>query len=248
MGNRRPRKPSLTSCSSNSAGRSRCPRWPCAALAGLSGAQDVGPQKISMNACARHPRVANVPALCTKHRAAPDELRPLRLQLELLKPERILHEQGIRSTGGLRQRTRERCRDGRSPSGVLERQAPVTRRCRAAARACAQSPGRTGTSLRASEAFRAFIGRVSSSKTAVISSSSPGWARHHGGRQLQVAFEVGARLDWPQHHVLLHERDTQPSVHVPGFAFRFHFRAAQDALLFARQGLQWLPGGYGNAR
>lgn len=27
-----------------------------------------------------------------------DELRPLRLQLELLKPERILHEQGIRST------------------------------------------------------------------------------------------------------------------------------------------------------
>ncbi len=27
-----------------------------------------------------------------------DELRPLRLQLELLKSERILHEQGIRST------------------------------------------------------------------------------------------------------------------------------------------------------
>jgi hypothetical protein len=27
-----------------------------------------------------------------------DELRPLRLQLELLKPERILHEQGIHST------------------------------------------------------------------------------------------------------------------------------------------------------
>jgi len=27
-----------------------------------------------------------------------EELRPLRLQLELLKPERILHEQGIRST------------------------------------------------------------------------------------------------------------------------------------------------------
>ena len=27
-----------------------------------------------------------------------EELRPLRLQLELLKPERILHEQGIHST------------------------------------------------------------------------------------------------------------------------------------------------------
>ena len=27
-----------------------------------------------------------------------EELRPLRLQLELLKPERILHEKGIRST------------------------------------------------------------------------------------------------------------------------------------------------------
>lgn len=56
-----------------------------------------------------------------------DELRPLRLQLELLKPERILHEQGIRSTvvvfGSARVSDAE---TAEARLGVLERQALVT--------------------------------------------------------------------------------------------------------------------------
>jgi hypothetical protein len=84
-----------------------------------------------------------------------DELRPLRLQLELLKPERILHEQGIRSTvvvfGSARVSDAE---TAEARLGVLERQARVTPEDVGLRQELAgQSPGRTGTSLRASEAF-----------------------------------------------------------------------------------------------
>ena len=56
-----------------------------------------------------------------------EELRPLRLQLELLKPDRILHEQGIRSTvvvfGSARVSDAE---TAEARLGALERQARVT--------------------------------------------------------------------------------------------------------------------------
>ncbi|HGM7413881.1 TPA: LOG family protein, partial [Pseudomonas aeruginosa] len=176
-----------------------------------------------------------------------EELRPLRLQLELLKPERILHEKGIRSTvvvfGSARVSDAE---TAEARLGALERQALVTPENVGLRQELAQANRRV-EQARHYEQARRFSGLISARfqqqnrrDFVVVTGGGPGImeAANRG------AFEVGAR-SIGLNITLPHEQAPNPYM-CPDLAFRFHYFALRKMhFLLHAKGLVAFPGGYG---
>ncbi|ABF08150.1 Rossman fold protein, TIGR00730 family [Burkholderia stabilis] len=175
-----------------------------------------------------------------------DELRPLRLQLELLKPERILHEQGIHSTvvvfGSARVSDAE---TAEARLGALERQALVTPENVGLRQELARANRRV-EQARHYEQARRFSGLISARfqqqnrrDFVVVTGGGPGImeAANRG------AFEVGAR-SIGLNITLPHEQAPNPYM-CPDLAFRFHYFALRKMhFLLHAKGLVAFPGGY----
>lgn len=176
-----------------------------------------------------------------------DELQPLRLQLELLKPERILHEQGIRSTvvvfGSARVSDAE---TAEARLGVLERQALVTPEDVGLRQELARANRRV-EQARHYEQARRFSGLISARfqqqnrrDFVVVTGGGPGImeAANRG------AFEVGAR-SIGLNITLPHEQAPNPYM-CPDLAFRFHYFALRKMhFLLRAKAVAVFPGGFG---
>ncbi len=177
-----------------------------------------------------------------------DDLRPLRLQLELLKPERILHEQGVLSTvvvfgsarvtdaGTARARLETLEREAASaPVASIDTERELARARRRVAQAQYYEQARRFAQMISSrfqqQQRRDFV---------VVTGGGPGImeAANRG------AFEAGARSVGLN---ITLPREQVPNPYVsPELAFRFHYFALRKMhfLLHAR-GLVSFPGGYG---
>ncbi|MBP6666256.1 MULTISPECIES: TIGR00730 family Rossman fold protein [Pseudomonadota] len=176
-----------------------------------------------------------------------EELRPLRLQLELLKPERILHEQGIHSTvvvfGSARVSDAETAAARRD---TLERQTRAAPSDAKLARELAQARRRVDQA-RHYEQARRFASLISARfqqqnrrDFVVVTGGGPGImeAANRG------AFEAGAR-SIGLNITLPHEQAPNPYM-CPELAFRFHYFAVRKMhFLLHAKGLVAFPGGYG---
>ena len=176
-----------------------------------------------------------------------EELRPLRLQLELLKPERILHEQGIHSTvvvfGNARVSDAETAAARRD---TLERQTRAAPSDAKLARELAQARRRVDQA-RHYEQARRFASLISARfqqqnrrDFVVVTGGGPGImeAANRG------AFEAGAR-SIGLNITLPHEQAPNPYM-CPELAFRFHYFAVRKMhFLLHAKGLVAFPGGYG---
>ena len=176
-----------------------------------------------------------------------EELRPLRLQLELLKPERILHEQGIHSTvvvfGSARVSDAETAAARRD---TLERQTRAAPSDAKLARELAQARRRVDQA-RHYEQARRFASLISARfqqqnrrDFVVVTGDGPGImeAANRG------AFEAGAR-SIGLNITLPHEQAPNPYM-CPELAFRFHYFAVRKMhFLLHAKGLVAFPGGYG---
>ena len=176
-----------------------------------------------------------------------EELRPLRLQLELLKPERILHEQGIHSTvvvfGSARISDAETAAARRD---TLERQTRAAPSDAKLARELAQARRRVDQA-RHYEQARRFASLISARfqqqnrrDFVVVTGGGPGImeAANRG------AFEAGAR-SIGLNITLPHEQAPNPYM-CPELAFRFHYFAVRKMhILLHAKGLVAFPGGYG---
>ena len=176
-----------------------------------------------------------------------EELRPLRLQLELLKPERILHEQGIHSTvvvfGSARVSDAETAAARRD---ALERQTRAAPSDAKLARELAQARRRVDQA-RHYEQARRFASLISARfqqqnrrDFVVVTGGGPGImeAANRG------AFEAGAR-SIGLNITLPHEQAPNPYM-CPELAFRFHYFAVRKMhFLLHAKGLVVFPGGYG---
>lgn len=177
-----------------------------------------------------------------------DDLRPLRLQLELLKPERILHEQGVLSTvvvfgsarvtdaGTARARLETLEREAASASVAsidTERELALARRRVAQAQYYEQA-------RRFAQMISSRFQQQQRHDFVVVTGGGPGImeAANRG------AFEAGARSVGLN---ITLPREQVPNPYVsPELAFRFHYFALRKMhfLLHAR-GLVSFPGGYG---
>lgn len=178
---------------------------------------------------------------------ASEGLRPLRLQLELLKPEQALHEQGIGSTVVVFGSAR-----------IVSRQAAEARFAEHERRATVHDPGeqhamalakvkRDLDHARYYEEARRFAHLVSSRfqqeqrrDFVVVTGGGPGImeAANRG------AFEAGAR-SIGLNITLPHEQQPNPYIS-PELAFRFHYFALRKMhFLLRARALVAFPGGYG---
>ena len=176
-----------------------------------------------------------------------DDLRPLRLQLELLKPERILREQGVHSTvvvfGSARVSDAVTARDRLA---VLEQRAGAMPRNPTLGRELALARRRVEQARHYEEAQR-FAQRISARfqqegrcDFVVITGGGPGImeAANRG------AFDAGAR-SIGLNITLPHEQAPNPYM-CPELAFRFHYFALRKMhFLLHAKGLVAFPGGYG---
>ncbi|MBV6415681.1 MAG: hypothetical protein CMLOHMNK_00194 [Steroidobacteraceae bacterium] len=178
---------------------------------------------------------------------AQDELRPLRLQLELLKPERILREQGIHSTvvvfGSARVSDTE---TAISRLGALEQKAFAMQDSARLGQELALARRRV-EQARHYEQARRFASLISARfqrqglrDFVVVTGGGPGImeAANRG------AFEAGARSIGL--NITLPREQSPNSYMCPELAFRFHYFALRKMhfLLHAR-GLVTFPGGFG---
>ena len=176
-----------------------------------------------------------------------EELRPLRLQLELLKPERILHEQGIHSTvvvfGSARISDAETAAARRD---TLERQTRAAPSDAKLARELAQARRRVDQA-RHYEQARRFASLISARfqqqnrrDFVVVTGGGPGIMEEAN----RGAFEAGAR-SIGLNITLPHEQAPNPYM-CPELAFRFHYFAVRKMhFLLHAKGLVAFPGGYG---
>ena len=176
-----------------------------------------------------------------------EELRPLRLQLELIKHERILHEKGIHSTvvvfGSARISDAETAAARRD---TLERQTRAAPSDAKLARELAQARRRVDQA-RHYEQARRFASLISARfqqqnrrDFVVVTGGGPGImeAANRG------AFEAGAR-SIGLNITLPHEQAPNPYM-CPELAFRFHYFAVRKMhFLLHAKGLVAFPGGYG---
>ena len=176
-----------------------------------------------------------------------DDLRPLRLQLELLKPERVLREQGVHSTvvvfGSARVSDAVTARDRLD---VLEQRAGTMPGNPTLGRELALARRRVGQARYYEEAQR-FAQLISARfqqegrcDFVVITGGGPGImeAANRG------AFDAGAR-SIGLNITLPHEQAPNPYM-CPELAFRFHYFALRKMhFLLHAKGLVAFPGGYG---
>ena len=176
-----------------------------------------------------------------------DELRPLRLQLELLKPERILHEQGVHSTVVVFGSARvSDAKTAAARRDTLERQTRAAPSDAKLARELAQARRRVDQA-RHYEQARRFASLISARfqqqnrrDFVVVTGGGPGImeAANRG------AFEAGAR-SIGLNITLPHEQAPNPYM-CPELAFRFHYFAVRKMhFLLHAKGLVAFPGGYG---
>ncbi|MDE2612343.1 MAG: TIGR00730 family Rossman fold protein [Burkholderiales bacterium] len=176
-----------------------------------------------------------------------DELRPLRLQLELLKPERILREQGIGSTVVVFGSARViDAASANARLAALGRKVAAAPADAALAREVVQARRRVEQSHHYEQARR-FANLVSQRfqqrgrrDFVVVTGGGPGImeAANRGACEAG-ARSIGLNITLP--------REQQPNPYVsPELAFRFHYFALRKMhfLLHAR-GLVVFPGGYG---
>ena len=176
-----------------------------------------------------------------------EELRPLRLQLELLKPERILHEQGVHSTvvvfGSARVSDAE---TATARLDALEQQARTTPQNSKLTQELSRARRRVEQARYYEEAQR-FAHLISKRfqqqercDFVVITGGGPGImeAANRG------AFDAGAR-SIGLNITLPHEQAPNPYM-CPELAFRFHYFALRKMhFLLHAKGLVAFPGGYG---
>ena len=176
-----------------------------------------------------------------------EELRPLRLQLELLKPERILHEQGIHSTvvvfGSARVSDAE---TAAARLDALERQTRTAPSNTKLAQEIVRARRRVDQA-RHYEQARRFAQLISERfqqqnrrDFVVVTGGGPGImeAANRG------AFEAGAR-SIGLNITLPHEQAPNPYM-CPELAFRFHYFALRKMhFLMHARGLVTFPGGFG---
>lgn len=176
-----------------------------------------------------------------------DDLRPLRLQLELLKPDRTLREQGIRSTvvvfGSARVSSSEVAfarldalekRTGIAPGNIeLGQELARARRRVEQARHYEQARHFAGLiSVRFQQQNRRDFVVVTGGGPGIMEAANRG------------AFEVGAR-SIGLNITLPHEQAPNPYIY-PDLAFRFHYFALRKMhFLMHAKGLVVFPGGYG---
>ncbi len=178
---------------------------------------------------------------------AQDDLRPLRLQLELLKPERVLREQGVRSTvvvfGSARVSDAVTARDRLA---VLEQQAgtmpgnPTFGRELTLARRRVEQARYYEEAQRFAQLISARFQQEGRCDFVVITGGGPGImeAANRG------AFDAGAR-SIGLNITLPHEQAPNPYM-CPELAFRFHYFALRKMhFLLHAKGLVAFPGGYG---
>jgi uncharacterized protein (TIGR00730 family) len=178
---------------------------------------------------------------------ARNELRPVRLQLELLKPEMILHEHNITSTIVVFGATRivakplaeQRLAEARAALDADPQDRQLARRVARAERLCEKSPYY--------DAAREFA-RLVSSRTqldgqreyVMITGGGPGImeAANRGAHDVG-AKSVGLNITLP------HEQAPNPYV-TPELCFKFHYFAMRKLhFLLRAQALVVFPGGFG---
>ncbi len=178
---------------------------------------------------------------------ADDDLRPLRLQLELLKPERALHAQGINSTvvvfGSARTLSQEQAcqqleqaeQNLADDPGKEEPQAALNVAIRQHRQACYYEEARRFASLVSKrfqkEERRDFV---------VVTGGGPGImeAANRGAFEAD-AHSIGLNITLP------HEQKPNPFI-TPELAFRFHYFALRKMhFLMRAKALVAFPGGFG---
>jgi uncharacterized protein (TIGR00730 family) len=173
------------------------------------------------------------------------DLRPLRLQLELLKPERILREQGIESTivvfGSARITDQE---TARARLAALEQTVaaatPPTERELALSRRRVEQARYYEQARRFAQLISTRFQQQKRCDFVVVTGGGPGImeAANRG------AFEVGAR-SIGLNITLPHEQTPNPYIS-PQLAFRCHYFAIRKMhFLLRARGLVAFPGGYG---
>ena len=176
-----------------------------------------------------------------------DDLRPLRLQLELLKPERVLREQGVQSTVVVFGSARvSDAVTARARLAMLEQQAGTMPGNSTLGRELALAHRRVEQARHYEEAQR-FAHLISNRfqqqgrcDFVVITGGGPGImdAANRG------AFDAGAR-SIGLNITLPHEQAPNPYM-CPELAFRFHYFALRKMhFLLHAKGLVAFPGGYG---
>ncbi len=176
-----------------------------------------------------------------------DDLRPLRLQLELLKPERVLREQGVHSTvvvfGSARVHDAATARDRLA---VLEQRAntmpgdPMLGRELALARRRVEQARYYEEAQRFAQLISTRFQQQERCDFVVVTGGGPGImeAANRG------AFDAGAR-SIGFNITLPHEQAPNPYM-CPELAFRFHYFALRKMhFLLHAKGLVAFPGGYG---
>ena len=176
-----------------------------------------------------------------------DDLRPLRLQLELLKPERILREQGVHSTVVVFGSARvSDAVTARHRLAALEQQAgtmpgnPTLGRELALAHRRVEQARYYEEAQHFAQLISARFQQEGRCDFVVITGGGPGImeAANRG------AFEAGAR-SIGLNITLPHEQAPNPYM-CPELAFRFHYFALRKMhFLLHAKGLVAFPGGYG---
>lgn len=177
-----------------------------------------------------------------------DDLRPLRLQLELLKPERILREQGVQSTVVVFGSARVSDADtAHAQLAALEQHSdsegganPASEKTLARARRRVEQAGHYEQARRFGQMISARFQDQQRCDFVVVTGGGPGImeAANRG------AFEAGARSIGL--NITLPYEQTPNSFSSPELTFRFKYFALRKMhfLLHAR-GLVVFPGGYG---
>lgn len=176
-----------------------------------------------------------------------DDLRPLRLQLELLKPERILREQGVQSTVVVFGSARvSDAVTARNRLAVLEQRVgampgnPTLGRELALARRRVEQARYYEEAQHFAQLISARFQQEGRCDFVVITGGGPGImeAANRG------AFDAGAR-SIGLNITLPHEQAPNPYM-CPELAFRFHYFALRKMhFLLHAKGLVAFPGGYG---
>lgn len=174
-----------------------------------------------------------------------DDLRPLRLQLELLKTEQILHEQGIESTivvfGSARITDRETaCARLAALEKAVASAVPPTERELALSHRRVEQARYYEQARRFAQLISKRFQQQKRCDFVVVTGGGPGImeAANRG------AFEVGAR-SIGLNITLPHEQIPNPYIS-PQLAFRCHYFAIRKMhFLLRARGLVAFPGGYG---